>query len=67
MPEILCELCGKQRSVSPREYSLHKLHFCSRKCFFEYRKKEHYYCSNPIYAMDILYKRMAEAKSEVKK
>ncbi len=37
--EIKCENCGKKTFKQPYQLRKSSHHFCSRKCMFEYRKK----------------------------
>jgi hypothetical protein len=67
MPEITCEVCGKKRHKSPREFNKTVHHFCSRDCFFEYRIKQKYYNPKPISWMRKLQERISQAESEAKK
>jgi len=40
--KFICEGCGKEFRRTPAKHKDYKKHFCSKKCFLEYRAKTGY-------------------------
>jgi len=40
--KVNCDNCGKRIYRNPAKFNRHKHHFCSVKCYHQYRKKTHY-------------------------
>jgi len=39
MPLVMCDNCGKMVSRSDRKYATAKNHFCSRDCYYRFKRK----------------------------
>jgi hypothetical protein len=40
---IVCDNCGRTKSKSAREIRKHRFHFCNKRCYWEFRRKNEFF------------------------